>query len=172
MQFRNSFSSDMTTSDGKALFQNNMQPNRKARRAQQRQANKNHAKELEERKRSILKKGPRKPFVSMQSTDVAVLKIQYDRVIRNTNCAIELLCAAVATLLKLIMISFKVLKGYFSATEVSGIVRESTSGAIVDEMTTSVTEEATRDTSSHDRETTSEEVGEKLFVAISWANFV
>jgi glyoxylate carboligase len=162
MQHRNSFSSDMTTSDGKALLRNNMQPKRKVRRAQQRQANKNHAKDLEERKRCILKKGPRKPFVPMLPKDVSILKIQYGRIIYNASSAIELLCVTGATLLKFIMISFKVLMACFRATAVSAIPRTSTLGAVIDEMTTSLTDEAASDVFRHGEESTSEKVGERI----------
>jgi hypothetical protein len=152
----------MTTSDGKALLRNNMPPNRKVRRAHQRQTNKNHAKELEERKRCILKKGPRKPFVPMLPKDVSILKIQYDRIICNASSAIELLCVAGATLLKFIIIAFKVLMACFRATAVSAIPRTSTSGVVIDEMTTSLTDEAASDVSRYGEECTSEEVGERV----------
>jgi hypothetical protein len=149
----------MTTHDGKVPLESNMQPNRKARRAQQRQANRNHAKKLGERKRYELKKGRKKPFVPMHARGDSVLTIQFDRVICNVNRAIKFLCVVGTTLLKLIMISFKVLVAYSSGTEASTAHRKPRSDAVIDEMATSLTEEAaTSDISRHSEESTSEEV--------------
>ena len=152
--------SDMTTHDGKVPLPSNMQPNRKTRRAQQRQAKRNHAKKMGERQRHEPKKGRQKRFAPTHARGSSAFAVQFARVICYVNRAIKFLCVVGTTLLKLMVMFFvKALVAYSSSTEARTAVRKLRSDAVTDKMTTVRTEEAaSSDTSRHGEESTSDEV--------------
>src|SRR5271170_1578468 len=127
-----------------------MQPNRKARRAQERQAIKYRAEELRQRQRSSRQKVPRKPPFSIQPDVTPLFGPHGGRFVDNVNKCIDWLCMAGAMLLGCITMTITVLIMFFSATVDSKVSRKSRSQRL----------SAARSVSKRHTETTSEEVGE------------
>jgi hypothetical protein len=158
MQFPNSFSSQITTSDRTAFLNQDMQPNRKARREQERRANKNHAEELKERQRHPHKKVTWRPPILMQPGDPSFLKTQYDRVVDVVDKCVSWLAVTMAKLLESIMVAFTIFMAYFSGTRVKTIAQKSKSDAVVNKTVIPSSGEAASGISKSDQETTSEEL--------------
>jgi hypothetical protein len=128
-----------------------MQPNRKARRAQERRATKDHAEELRQRQRGSRKKVPRKPPFSIQPNVTSLFGPRCGRLVDIVNKCIDWLCMARAILLGCITMLITMLIVFFSATVDSKVSRKSRSQKL--SVARSVSKRYTRPTS--------EEVGEE-----------
>jgi hypothetical protein len=104
-----------------------MQPNRKARRAQERRAIKDHAEELRQRQRSSRKKVPRKPPFSIQPNVTSLFGPRCGLLVGIVNKCIDWLCMARAILLGCITMLITMLIMSFSATVDSKASRKSRS---------------------------------------------
>jgi hypothetical protein len=127
-----------------------MQPNRKARRAQERQAIKYRAEELRQRQRGSRQKVPRKPPFSTQPNVTSWFGPHGGRLVDTVNKCIDWLCMAGAMLLGYITMTITVLIMFFSATVDSKVSRKSRSQRL----------SAARGVSKRHTEARSEEVGE------------
>jgi hypothetical protein len=127
-----------------------MQPNRKARRAQERQAIKYRAEELRQRQRGSRQKVPRKPPFSTQPNVTSWFGPHGGRFVDTVNKCIDWLCMAGAMLLEYITMTIAVLIMFFSATVDSKVSRKSRSQRL----------STARGVSKRHREARSEEVGE------------
>jgi hypothetical protein len=137
-------------------LQKTMQPNRKARRAKERQALKGHAEELRQRQRGSRKKVPRKPPSLTQSNVTSLFDPHNERLVGVVNTCIDWLWAARAILLGYITMSATMLITFFSATVDSKAARRSRSRKLL----------AARGVSRRHTETTSEEVDEESSVQL------
>ena len=127
-----------------------MQPNRKARRAQERQAIKYRAEESRQRQRGSRQKVPRKPPFSIQPDVTPLFGPHGGRFVDAVNKCIDWLCMAGAMLLGCITMTITILIMFFSATVDSKVSRKSRSQKL----------SAARGISKRHTETTGEEVGE------------
>ena len=131
-----------------------MQPNRKARRAQERRAIKDHAEELRQRQRGSRKKAPRKPPFSIQPNVMPLFGSHYECLVDIVNKCIDWLRMARAILLGCITMLITMLIVFFSATVDSKVSRKSRSQKL----------SAARGISKRHTGPTSEEVGEESSV--------
>ena len=128
-----------------------MQPNRKARRAQERQAIKDHAEGLRQRQRSSRKKVPRKPPFSIQSNVKSLFSPHCRRLVDTVHKCIDWLYMGRAILLRCITMSITIFIMFFSATVDNKVSRKSRSRK----------SSAARGISKRHTGTMSEEVGEE-----------
>jgi len=142
--------SNITNSPSPRTRQKTMQPNRKARRAQERQAIKYRAEELRQRQRGSRQKVPRKPPFSIQPKVTSLFSPHCECLVDTVNKCIDWLCMAGAMLLRCITMTITVLIMLFSPTVDSKVSRKSRSQRL----------SATRGVSKRHTETTSKEVGE------------
>jgi hypothetical protein len=127
-----------------------MQPNRKARRAKERQVIKYRAQELRQRQRGSRQKVQRKPPFSIQPNVTPLLGSHCGRLVDIANKCIDWLCMAGAMLLGCITMTITILIMFFGATVDSKVSRKSRLQKL----------SAARGISKRHTETTGEEVGE------------
>jgi hypothetical protein len=149
-KLRSSFLSPYHNSPSLRTRQKTMQPNRKARRAQERQAIKYRAEELRQRQRGSRQKVPRRPPFSIQPNITSLFGPHYGRLVDTANKCIDWLCIAKTMLLRCITMTITILIMFFSAPVDSKVSRKSRSQKL----------SAARGISKRHTKTTSEDVGE------------
>lgn len=127
-----------------------MQPNRKARRAKERQVIKYRAQELRQRQRGSRQKVPWKPPFSIQPNVTSLFRPHCGCLVDTANKCIDWLCMVGVMLLGCITMTITILIMFFSTTVDSKASRKSRSQKL----------SAARGISKRHTETTSEEVHE------------